>query len=60
MQKMKRTRKVTFLDSKVFQRFYKIVAIIATVTTLSSVFLTIPESYKLYLGILFLLVLFCV
>lgn len=60
MQKMKRTRKVTFLDSKVLQRFYKIVAIIATVTTLSSVFLTIPESYKLYFGILFLLVLFCV
>ena len=60
MQKTKRNRKVTFLDSKVLQRFYKFVAIIATAATLFSIFVTIPESYKLHFGFLFLLVLFCI
>lgn len=60
MQKMKKDRKVTFLDSKVLQRFSEIVAIIATTATLFSVFVTIPELYKFYFGMFFLLVLFCI
>lgn len=53
MQKMKKDRKVTFLDSKVLQKFSEIVAIIATAATLFSVFVTIPELYKFYFGMFF-------
>lgn len=57
MQKIRRDKKVDFLDAKVIQRFSEIVAIMGTAATVFSVFVTIPEVYKFYFGMFFFLVL---
>lgn len=60
MQNDKTRKKVGFLDARVIQSFSKIVAMLATAATLFSIFVSVPDGYKIPAGICFLIVLFVI